>query len=358
MYCLSDYDYDLPQGQIAQVPCPTRSSSRLLRLDRKNNGLSHHRFYELIDLLNPGDLLVVNNTRVIPARLLGRKESGGQVEVLIIDFMTGMKNLQDQGEFRCDCLIKASKGPKPGAILLLGAHIKAQVVAVKGYISEVMFYGGRDFLGCLRQFGHLPLPPYIKRGDGEGLASPEGPGDEKTYQTVYAEQEGAVAAPTAGLHFTQSLMADLEAKGVQFARITLHVGYGTFVPVRVEDIREHQIHSEYFSVSPEAAQKITRARQENRRVIAVGTTSVRTLEFLANDKGWIQGGVGNCDLFIYPGYQFKCVDAMITNFHLPKSTLLMLVSAFYDRTKMIQAYAAAIREDYRFFSYGDAMFIE
>lgn len=354
MYCLSDYDYDLPEGQIAQVPCPSRSGSRLLRLDRKSGQLSHHRFYELIDLLNSGDLLVVNNTRVIPARLMGKKETGGQVEVLIIDYATGLKNLQDQGNFLCDCLIKASKSPKSGAILLLSQGIKAQVVRVKGYVTEVKFWGGMEFLHYLKNFGQVPLPPYIKRKDTDGL----GPADEKTYQTVYAAEEGAVAAPTAGLHFTQALITDLTKKGVEFASITLHVGYGTFVPVRVEDIRDHQIHSEYFSVSGEAAQKINQARQENRRVIAVGTTSVRTLEFLADEKGRIKEGFGNCDLYIYPGYRFKCVDAMITNFHLPKSTLLMLVSAFYDRTKMIRAYETAIKEAYRFFSYGDAMLIE
>lgn len=354
MYCLDDYDYHLPEEQIAQNPCPTRSSSRLLRLDRKKEQLSHHRFHELLDLLNPGDLLVVNNTRVIPARLLGKKETGGRVEVLIIDYTHGLKNLQDHGSFCCDCLIKASKSPKSGAILLLGQGITARVTAVKGYVSEVKFSKGTEFLTYLKKFGRIPLPPYIKRDDTQG----PGPGDEKTYQTVYADQEGAVAAPTAGLHFTRELIADLIKKGVEFASITLHVGYGTFVPVRVEDIRDHQIHSEYFSVSGEAAQKINQAKQENRRVIAVGTTSVRTLEFLADETGMIQPGVGNCDLYIYPGYSFKCVDAMITNFHLPKSTLLMLVSAFYDREKMIHAYETAIKEGYRFFSYGDAMLIE
>jgi S-adenosylmethionine:tRNA ribosyltransferase-isomerase len=355
MYLLSDYDYDLPDRQIAQVPCAGRSGSKLLHIDRKNNGVGHHRFFDLTGLLAPGDLLVVNNTRVIPARLLGKKETGGRVEVLIIDYAAGMKNLEENGSFQCDCLVKASKNPKPGVILHLGDGIKAEVIKVKQYISEVRFLGGVQFVKALKRSGQIPLPPYIKRNGEDGdLAL----ADRETYQTVYASTEGAMAAPTAGLHFTNALIADLEAKGIEFANITLHVGYGTFVPVRVDDIREHKIHSEYYSVSPEAAQKINQAKKEGRRVIAVGTTSVRTLEFLSDDKGCVTPGIGMCDLFIYPGYTFKCVDAMVTNFHLPKSTLLMLVSAFYTREKMIQAYETAINEDYRFFSYGDAMFIE
>jgi S-adenosylmethionine:tRNA ribosyltransferase-isomerase len=229
------------------------------------------------------------------------------------------------------------------------------VVRVRQYISQVRFFGGQEFIHALKRSGQIPLPPYIRREDGEGELTET---DKETYQTVYAATEGAVAAPTAGLHFTQSLMADLQACGVEIATVTLHVGYGTFVPVRVDDIREHQIHSEYYALSPETAQKINQAKHEGRRVIAVGTTSVRTLEYLADDKGRVAPGMGSCDLFIYPGYTFKCVDAMVTNFHLPKSTLLMLVSAFYKREKMIQAYETAIQAGYRFFSYGDAMFIE
>ncbi len=355
MYQLSDYDYDLPEAQIAQVPCEKRSASRLLHIHRETGVICHHRFFDLDSLLEPGDLLVVNNTRVIPARLLGKKETGGRVEVLIIDYAGGVKNLEENGFFQCDCLVKASKNPKPGTILHLGENILAEVIRVRQYISEVRFLGGQDFINALKKSGQIPLPPYIKRKDGDGELAKT---DAQTYQTVYAAREGAVAAPTAGLHFTNSLMANLENKGVQIASLTLHVGYGTFVPVRVQDIREHQIHSEYYTVSSETAQKINQAKQEGRRVIAVGTTSVRTLEYLADDKGMVMPGMGNCDLFIYPGYTFKCVDAMVTNFHLPKSTLLMLVSAFYTRQKMIQAYETAIRADYRFFSYGDAMFIE
>ncbi|MCP3942249.1 MAG: tRNA preQ1(34) S-adenosylmethionine ribosyltransferase-isomerase QueA [Desulfobacteraceae bacterium] len=355
MYSLSDYDYDLPADLIAQVPCVGRSGSRLLHLDRKNDGIGHHHFFDLASLLKPGDLLVVNNTRVIPARLLGKKESGGRVEVLIIDYATGVKNLEEQGFFQCDCLIKASKNPKPGAILHLDGGIKAQIMEVKQYISNVRFLGGKEFIQALKSAGQIPLPPYIRRDDGDDDLTMA---DKENYQTVYAATEGAVAAPTAGLHFTDALIEELKVAGVEFANLTLHVGYGTFVPVRVDDIREHKIHSEYYSVSPGAAQQINQAKREGRRVIAVGTTSVRTLEYLADDKGCLEPGFGNCDLFIYPGYGFKCVDAMITNFHLPKSTLLMLVSAFYKREKMIQAYETAVNEDYRFFSYGDAMFIE
>ncbi len=352
MYQLSDYDYELPQERIAQVPCEERSASRLLHVHRKKEALAHHHFFDLANLLSTGDLLVVNDTRVIPARLVGKKETGGRVEVLIIDYAGGVNALGEKGFFQCDCLVKASKNPKPGTILHLGENILAEVISVRQYISEIRFFGGNAFINALKRSGQIPLPPYIKR---TGQVTQR---DTQDYQTVYAAREGAVAAPTAGLHFTRSLMADLETKGVQVANITLHVGYGTFVPVRVKDIREHQIHSEYYALSMEAAQKINQAKQEGRRVIAVGTTSVRTLEYLADDKGCVTPGTGSCDLFIYPGYTFKCVDAMVTNFHLPKSTLLMLVSAFYTRKKMIEAYETAIGADYRFFSYGDAMFIE
>ncbi|MCG8531823.1 MAG: tRNA preQ1(34) S-adenosylmethionine ribosyltransferase-isomerase QueA, partial [Desulfovibrionales bacterium] len=223
----------------------------------------------------------------------------------------------------------------------------------QGYISRVRFPGGKDFINHLRSVGEMPLPPYIKREDES-----EKKDDKEQYQTVYAAKEGAVAAPTAGLHFTDDLMDRLAKKGVELAQVTLHVGYGTFVPVRCEDIRDHDIHSEYYDVSEETAAAVNAAKKEGRRVIAVGTTSVRTLEFIADEKGFIAPGMGSCNLYIYPGYTFKCVDAMVTNFHLPKSTLLMLVSAFHTREKMLFAYNTAVAEGYRFFSYGDAMFIE
>lgn len=353
MFQLSDYAYDLPVEKIAQAPCKNRSESRLLHLDRRSEAISHHQFKDIAALLRDDDLLVINNTRVIPARLFGQKESGGKVEVLIIDYAAGMKNLEQTGFFKCDCLIKASKSPKQGAILILEDGVKAQVEAVKGAVSEIKFLNQDRFLEFLQKSGHIPLPPYIKR-DNKIF----GQNDREDYQTVYATKEGAVAAPTAGLHFTKELMADLKKKGIQFAPITLHVGYGTFVPVKVADIRDHQIHSEYFSLSGQSADMINTARDQNRRVVAVGTTSVRTLEFVSDENGHVSDQIGMCDLFIYPGYTFKCVDAMITNFHLPESTLLMLVSAFYDRQKILAAYKEAMERDYRFFSYGDAMLIE
>ena len=355
MFSLSDYDYHLPEAQIAQVPCPERSASRLLRLDRQTHQVSHHHFFDLEGFLNPGDLLVVNNTRVIPARLMGKKKTGGRVEVLIIDYAGGMRHLQENGIFQCECLIRASRRPAIGSELTLGNGIRARVISHEGRISCVAFPDGDAFARELRANGQIPLPPYIRR-TGE---NPERDRQDRVdYQTVYARDEGAVAAPTAGLHFTQDLLGRLEKKGIKRAEITLHVGYGTFVPVRVEDIRDHKIHSEYFTVSKDAAEKINQTRKAGGRIVAVGTTSVRTLEFLADDAGCIRAGTGQCNLYIYPGYRFKCVDAMITNFHLPKSTLLMLISAFYDRERILSAYEVAVAQGYRFFSYGDAMLIE
>jgi S-adenosylmethionine:tRNA ribosyltransferase-isomerase len=354
MFDLSDYDYDLPEGLIAQKPCDIRSDSRLLHIHRSRHGLSHHRFGDLPDLLLPGDLLVVNDTRVIPARLMGKKATGGRVEVLIIDYAQGMQHLEKTGSFQCDCLVRASKMPKIGTTIYFSDRISGQVMTVNEGICELRFSGGKQFLDYMKSAGSLPLPPYIKRRPDVDLADQ----DRKNYQTVYAENDGAVAAPTAGLHFTKPLMAELVQKQIDMVHITLHVGYGTFVPVRVDDIRDHRIHSEYYSLSRDAAQKINDAKDQGRRVVAVGTTSVRTLEFTADDQGRVAPGTGMCDLYIYPGYRFRCVDAMVTNFHLPRSTLLMLVSAFYDRERMLDAYASAVAEKYRFFSYGDAMLIE
>ncbi|MGM0656440.1 MAG: tRNA preQ1(34) S-adenosylmethionine ribosyltransferase-isomerase QueA [Thermodesulfobacteriota bacterium] len=363
MYNLSDYRYHLPESLIAQTPCEHRSLSRLMHLDRRSHGISHRRFLDIAELLRPGDLLVVNDTRVVPARLLGHKPTGGRVEVLIIDYAAGMKHLADTGRFQCDCLIRASRRPAPGTVLDLGQGIKATVIEHRDRISVVCFDGGTDFLSRLKKAGKMPLPPYIKRDQnpGPGKGAPAQMAEQKDrhdYQTVYATAEGAVAAPTAGLHFTEELLATLSEKGVDVAHITLHVGYGTFVPVRVKDIRDHQIHSECFIVDEQTAETINQARGAGRRVVAVGTTAVRTLEFCTDPGGRISAGRGRCDLFIYPGYRFKCVDAMLTNFHLPESTLLMLISAFYDRERILDAYKVAVAETYRFFSYGDAMFIE
>ncbi len=354
MYQLSDYDYHLPEALIAQSPCRERSHARLLRVVRDSHRFSHHHFFDLGTFLKAGDLLVVNDTKVIPARLMGKKESGGQVEVLIIDYASGMKHLEQNGVFQCDCLIRASRRPKPGAVLFMEGGIQAQVVSHRDRVSVVAFEGGAAFIDRLKGSGQVPLPPYIRRhGDAQPAET-----DKQNYQTVYAQCEGAVAAPTAGLHFTPALMAELAQKGIGVAKITLHVGYGTFVPVRVDDIRDHEIHSEFFTVPDDAARRINATKTVGGRVVAVGTTSVRTLEFSAGEDGRVVAGSGACNLFIYPGYTFKCVDAMVTNFHLPKSTLLMLISAFYTREKILDAYALAVAEKYRFFSYGDAMLIE
>ncbi|MCP4116437.1 MAG: tRNA preQ1(34) S-adenosylmethionine ribosyltransferase-isomerase QueA [Desulfobacteraceae bacterium] len=352
MYGLTDYCYDLPEDRIAQEPCGTRDGSRLLRLDKESGGLSHHGFQEILDLLNPGDLVVINNTKVVPARLKGNKTTGGAVEVMIVDYATGLKSLEANGYFQCDCLVRASKSPKEGAVLHLGDEITARVEQRKGGLFELRFFCEGDVVKALKSRGELPLPPYIRRNNGVNTQ------DRTSYQTVYAKEEGAVAAPTAGLHFTDSLMRELRAKGIEFTTVTLHVGYGTFVPVRVDDIRDHKIHSESYHISEESARTINRAGEEGRRVVAVGTTSVRTLEFAADDSGKIAPGGGVCDLFIYPGYRFKLVDAIITNFHLPESTLLMLVSAFAGKDKIFRAYEEAVQSNYRFFSYGDAMLIE
>jgi S-adenosylmethionine:tRNA ribosyltransferase-isomerase len=354
MFDLSDYAYDLPEDLIAQKPCDIRSDSRLMHIHRSTHAVSHHRFADLPGLLQPGDLLVVNDTRVIPARLFGKKATGGRVEVLIIEYAQGMQHLEKTGSFRCNCLVRASKMPKTGSVLYLTEQMTGQVMSVHDGICEILFSGGKQFVAYLKSAGSLPLPPYIRRDPDTSLV----PEDRENYQTVYAKNDGAVAAPTAGLHFTDSLMDQLAQKKIDMVRLTLHVGYGTFVPVRVKDIREHQIHSEYYSLSPAAAQKINTAKDQGRRVVAVGTTSVRTLEFTADDQGRVASGTGMCALYIYPGFRFRCVDAVITNFHLPGSTLLMLVSAFYDRQRILDVYAAAVAKEYRFFSYGDAMLIE
>ena len=349
MYLLEDYNYNLPEALIAQNPVAQRDRSRLLFVDRKTRMLGHHRFFDVCDLLTPSDVLVVNNTAVIPARLVGQKETGGRAEVLVLGYPDGGKDRMDTGEFICRCMIKTSKRPKDGATLFFDQGLTAKIIDFKDGIYRVKFlYNGR-FETLLDRIGRIPLPPYIKRSDSE---------DDRTfYQTVYASQKGAVAAPTAGLHFSESLLEKLRKKGVKIVAITLHVSYGTFLPVRVSDIRDHRIHSEWYFIGKQTADVINREKAKGNRIVAVGTTCVRTLEYASNQSGVVAHGSGNCDLFIYPGYGFNVVDAMITNFHLPKSTLLMLVSAFAGRETVLKAYEAAIRERYRFFSYGDAMLI-
>lgn len=348
-HLLSDYDYDLPPELIAQTPVPDREGSRLLCLGRKDGRTSHRPFSDLPDLITDRDVLVLNNTRVIPGRLHGRKESGGKAEVLIIDYAGGR---EEENRFIVQCLVKSSKKPGIGSWLLFEHDLKARVTDGQKGVYTLNFTGPDRFEDWLNRYGHMPLPPYIKR-TGESSTRR----DHETYQTVYASQKGAVAAPTAGLHFSENLLKKIKSRGIKVAIITLHVGYGTFLPVRTSDIRKHKMHSERFSISDRDARLINTVKSNQGRVIAVGTTCVRTLEFTADEAGKIRSGQGECDLFIYPGYQFKTVDAMVTNFHLPESTLLMLVSAFAGREKIMAAYSEAIRQKYRFYSYGDAMFI-
>lgn len=348
MFSLDDYDYELPPERIAQAPADRRDGSRLMRLDRRTGALAHHRFDALAELLDPGDALVVNDTSVVPARLLGRKDSGGRVEVFLIDYAGGTRSAG--GGFACECLVRSSKPTRAGVRIRFEGGLTGTVVRAEGGSCRVEFAADGDFDAVLDCVGHVPLPPYIRR--------PDRVADRSTYQTVYAAVRGAVAAPTAGLHFTPELIARLQGRGVRVLPITLHVGYGTFAPVRVADIRAHRMHAERFAIPAGTAEGIAAARTAGGRVVAVGTTVVRTLEDAADEQGRIRPGTGSCELFIHPGYRFKVVDAMVTNFHLPRSTLLMLVSAFAGREPALAAYREAVRLGYRFFSYGDAMLIE
>jgi len=352
MYSLDDYDYVLPEERIAQTPAPERDQARLMVMNRRAGAVRHHQFQDLPDLLTPRDLLVVNNTRVVPARLLGHKSTGGKVEVLILDYAGGLQRLSAEGAFTSACLIKASQKPKPGTRLYFGDDLSAEIMATRDDIHTLQFCSPHSFEAALERTGIVPLPPYIKRA-----APAENPHDRHDYQTVYATEKGAVAAPTAGLHFTPQLMQALEARGIPVVALTLHVGHGTFLPVRVTDIRDHAMHAERFTVTPTVAATINRHKDRGGRIVAVGTTSVRTLEYAAGPDGRLQAMDGQNDLYIYPGYRFRVVDAMITNFHLPQSTLLMLVSAFAGREAILDAYQEAIHQHYRFFSYGDGMLI-
>ena len=350
MFSLSDYDYTLPPQRIAQHPLADRDTSRLLALGRATGVVSHRRFNDLLTLLQPGDVLVVNDTKVVPVRLLGRKSTGGKIEALILNYADGMGKPTSRG-YTFECLIKASKMVKAGNRLQFGNDLTAEVTEVKNGMATLLFEAVRDFERRLDRIGRVPLPPYIQRD-----APVEG--DRRSYQTVYAAHKGAAAAPTAGLHFTNRLLTRLIDRGVRVAPLTLHVGYGTFMPVREQDIRKHRIHSETYLIPPETARIIneTKTRADG-RIVAVGTTCVRALEYAAGTEGRLQAGAGSCDLFIYPGYDFRLIDAMITNFHLPKSSLIMLVAAFAGREAVLSAYAQAVGAGYRFYSYGDAMLI-
>lgn len=339
---LSDFRFDLPDALMARFPNPVRSGSRLMRVDSATGQISHHIFKEMLAMVDSKDLLIFNNTRVIPARLFGQKASGGKIEVLIERLLDSHRVLAH---------IRASKAPKPGAELLLEGQLQATMVQRQGDLFELHFKGECDVLKLIEQVGHMPLPPYIDRAD---LAE-----DKERYQTVYNQKPGAVAAPTAGLHFDESLLSALRDKGVAMEFVTLHVGAGTFQPVRVDNIFEHQMHAEYIEVSEQVCQAIADCKARGGRVIAVGTTSVRSLESAARaaKSQLIAPFYGDTDIFIYPGFEFKVVDAMFTNFHLSESTLLMLVSAFAGKKLIEQAYQTAISEQYRFFSYGDSMFL-
>lgn len=342
LFDVSAYDYDLPQRLIAQNPVEPRDASRLLLVERAEERVSHHIFRDLPDFLQPGDLLVLNDTKVIQARLRGTKVSGGaRVEVLLL------KPLSDDWR-NWEGLVRPGRKLQPGQEVCLA---NGQVLLIEERLPEglrkITFQGNRDVRSILSEVGEMPLPPYIKETD----APPE------RYQTVYARNEGSSAAPTAGLHFTESLFDSLEKKGIERAWVTLHVGLGTFRPVKVQDIREHPMHEELCLVPEETVEAIRRTRERGGRVIAVGTTVVRTLESRAGQEGLPRVGYGNTRLFIFPGYSFKIVDAMVTNFHLPQSTLLMLVSGFAGYELTMRAYRQAVDEDYRFFSFGDAMLI-
>lgn len=341
---VADFSFELPESLIARYPQAERSGCRLLSLDGPTGELTHGVFTDLLEKLEAGDLLVFNNTRVIPARMFGRKVSGGKIEVLVERVLDDHRVLAH---------VRASKAPKVGAELLLGddESLSATMVARHDALFELRFNDARDVFTVLNDIGHMPLPPYIDRPDEES--------DRELYQTVYSEKPGAVAAPTAGLHFDEPLLAALKAKGVEMAFVTLHVGAGTFQPVRVESIEDHIMHSEYAEVPQEVVDAVLACKARGKRVIAVGTTSVRSLESAAqaSQEASIAPFFGDTQIFIYPGYEYQVVDALVTNFHLPESTLIMLVSAFAGYRPTMKAYAEAVAEQYRFFSYGDAMFI-
>lgn len=339
---VKDYDYDLPEELIAQDPLEDRSSSRLMVLDRQTGNVEHRHFTDILEYLHPGDCLVINNTKVIPARLFGVKEdTQAKIEVLL---------LKRKENDIWETLVKPGKKAKPGTKLVFGdGLLTAEVVDVVEEGNRlIQFHYDGIFEEILDQLGQMPLPPYITHQLK----------DKNRYQTVYAKYDGSAAAPTAGLHFTKELLQKVKDMGVDIAEVTLHVGLGTFRPVKVDNVLDHHMHSEFYMVSQEAADKINRAKENGHRVIAVGTTSTRTLEAAADENGHLQETSGWTEIFIYPGYQFKVIDALITNFHLPQSTLVMLVSALAGREHVLHAYETAVKEKYRFFSFGDAMLIK
>jgi S-adenosylmethionine:tRNA ribosyltransferase-isomerase len=341
----TDFAFELPEQLIAKYPTEQRTASRLLHLDGVTGALGHHAFTDMLQFVDAGDLLIFNNTRVIPARLLGQKSTGGKVEVLVERMLDDHRVLAH---------VRASKSPKPGATLLLENAIEATMLGRHDALFELSFAGEKTVLELLEAHGHMPLPPYIDRPDEDS--------DKERYQTVYNEKPGAVAAPTAGLHFDNAILAKLKAKGVQTEFVTLHVGAGTFQPVKVDNVEEHVMHAEYAEVPETVVAAIKATKAAGKRVIAVGTTSMRSLESAAKKADetdeLIVPFYEDTSIFIYPGFTFKVVDAMFTNFHLPESTLMMLISALAGQDNVMHAYAEAIKHEYRFFSYGDSMFIE
>ena len=335
-----DFWYDLPEELIAQTPLERRDASRLMLLDKKTGEIGHSVFSRLPELLQPGDCLVMNDSRVLPARLVGRRDTGGAVEVLL---------LNDRGDGVWECLTRPGRKTPVGTRLHFGEdEMTATVVGTESDGNKLLeFHVDGIFLEALERLGRVPLPPYIKA---------ELP-DAERYQTVYARHPGSAAAPTAGLHFTPELLLQLAEKGVELERVTLHVGLGTFRPVKEEDLTRHEMHAEFCAVDAGTAERINAAKREGRRIVAVGTTSCRTLEAIADEEGFLRPFSGQVNIYIYPGYRFKCIDALITNFHLPESTLIMLVSALAGRENVLRAYETAVRDRYRFFSFGDAMFI-
>lgn len=362
---LSEYDYNLPEELIAQLPADKRDNSRMMILNRKDRTIFHKHFYDIVDLIDKNTLLVMNNTKVLPARLIGYKDTGAKIEVFLLkqaetqSLEENMQNPMCRVKQLClwDVLIKPSKRVKPGTIIKISEELS--VKAIKRleengeWLVELMFEGD-NVLDVLHRNGQIPLPPYIERKiQNEDLKKL----DFERYQTVYAKDEGSVAAPTAGLHFTQEILQKLQDKGIELAYVTLNVGLGTFRPVQCENVENHKMHSETFEISEKAAEQINRAKKEGKQIIAVGTTTVRTLETAFQKYGCIQPCHDHSELFIYPPYEFKVIDKLITNFHLPKSTLLMLVSALAGKDFIFEAYNEAIKNNYRFFSYGDCMFI-
>ncbi len=351
---LASYDFFLPREQIAQQPTRERDQSRLLILDRTTDSLAHRHFEDITTCLRGGDLLVMNNTRVFPARLLGNKTTGGKVEMLLLHFPQQQETELELRRATALCLIKSSKRPKCGSMLHFSEKLQARVNHLRqdGKVEVTLLYPAAENLEqLLNDLGQIPLPPYIHRPGGSTAE------DVQRYQTTYARHTGSVAAPTAGLHFSRQLLDRLDNMGVQRAEVTLHVGYGTFAPVRSRDIREHVIHEEFIRVPQETAAAIEETKKAGGRIWAVGTTSARTLEYAAEENGKIRPIEGLCGLYIYPGYRFRVVDNLITNFHLPQSSLLFLVSALAGRKRILRAYGEAVEQGYRFFSYGDAMAI-